>query len=58
MGIVYKQGDILASGADAIVIPVNCKGTWGAGISRMTVSICSSSSRPSTPTIPASADRS
>lgn len=32
MGIVYKQGDILESQADAIVIPVNCKGVWGAGL--------------------------
>lgn len=32
MGIIYKQGDILESEAQAIVIPVNCKGVMGKGL--------------------------
>lgn len=32
--ISYKDGDILTSTADAIVIPVNCVGVMGAGLAK------------------------
>lgn len=30
--IITVEGNILGSGADALVNPVNCKGVWGAGL--------------------------